>query len=67
MSEGVQRAEVFGLDDRGLGQLLLEGGSIPWLNLAALLGLVPVVGLTAAVLAVAATLRAPLIPALRRE
>jgi putative ABC transport system permease protein len=50
-----------------LPQMVMEGGSIPWLNLAALLGLVPVVGLTAAVLAVAATLRAPLIPALRRE
>ena len=42
-------------------------GAVPWANLAALLGLVLVVGLLAGALAVAATLRAPLIPALRRE
>jgi ABC-type antimicrobial peptide transport system permease subunit len=42
-------------------------GGIPWLDLAALLGLVLVVGLLAGAVAVAATLRAPLIPALRRE
>jgi putative ABC transport system permease protein len=50
-----------------LPQMALEGSSIPWKNLTLLLGLVPVVGLAAAILAVAATLRAPLIPALRRE
>jgi ABC-type lipoprotein release transport system permease subunit len=42
-------------------------GVVPWLRLAVLLGGVLVVGLAAAAAAVAATLRAPLIPALRRE
>ena len=47
---------------------LLGGtGEVPWLRLALLLGLVLVVGLAAGASAVAATLRAPLIPALRRE
>jgi ABC-type antimicrobial peptide transport system permease subunit len=65
---------LFGLAAGALSALLavaphLLGGaaSIPWTNLAALLGLVLVVGLLAGALAVAATLRAPLIPALRRE
>jgi ABC-type antimicrobial peptide transport system permease subunit len=47
--------------------VLAGGGSIPWLHLAALLIIVPLVGLGAAGLAVASTLRAPLVPALRRE
>ncbi len=50
-----------------LPYVLAEGIAIPWRNLAVLLGLVPVVGLIAALLAVASTLRAPLLPALRRE
>ena len=50
-----------------LPTLLSGGGSIAWANLVLLLGLVPVVGLSAGALAVAATLRAPLVPALRRE
>jgi ABC-type antimicrobial peptide transport system permease subunit len=47
--------------------LIGGAGGVPWANLAALLGLVLLVGLMAGALAVAATLRAPLIPALRRE
>jgi putative ABC transport system permease protein len=47
--------------------LLGGAGSVPWLGLAGLLGLVLAVGLVSAALAVAATLRAPLLPALRRE
>jgi ABC-type antimicrobial peptide transport system permease subunit len=47
--------------------LLGGGGGVPWLRLAGLLGLVLVVGLAAAAAAVASTLRAPLLPALRRE
>jgi putative ABC transport system permease protein len=43
------------------------GGSVPWADLALLLGLVLGVGLAAGSVAVAATLRAPLVPALRRE
>jgi ABC-type antimicrobial peptide transport system permease subunit len=42
-------------------------GSVPWLRLVGLLGLVVLVGLAAGAAAVAATLRAPLIPALRQE
>jgi hypothetical protein len=42
-------------------------GPVPWLRLPALLGLVMVVGLGSAAAALAATLRAPLLPALRRE
>jgi hypothetical protein len=42
-------------------------GQIPWSYLLGLLGLVLAVGLTTGALAVAATLRAPLVPALRRE
>jgi ABC-type antimicrobial peptide transport system permease subunit len=42
-------------------------GELPWLRLALLLGLVLLVGLAAGAAAVAATLRAPLVPALRRE
>jgi ABC-type antimicrobial peptide transport system permease subunit len=46
----------------------LAGGSeVPWLRLLGLLALVLVVGLAAGAAAVAATLRAPLVPALRRE
>jgi hypothetical protein len=41
--------------------------SIPWLRLPVLLGLVILVGLGSASAALAATLRAPLLPALRRE
>jgi hypothetical protein len=47
--------------------LLGGGGGVPWLRLAGLLGLVLVVGLASAAAAVASTLRAPLLPALRRE
>jgi ABC-type lipoprotein release transport system permease subunit len=47
--------------------LLGGGGEVPWLRLAALLGLVLVVGLAGGAAAVASTLRAPLLPALRRE
>jgi ABC-type antimicrobial peptide transport system permease subunit len=43
------------------------GGQVPWLRLAGLLGLVLVVGLAAGAAALVNTLRAPLIPALRRE
>ncbi len=50
-----------------LPYVLAEGTTINWRNLALLLGLVPIVGLLAAILAVASTLRAPLVPALRRE
>lgn len=47
---------------------LLGGtGEVPWLRLWGLLGLVLVVGLAAGTAAVAATLRAPLLPALRNE
>jgi ABC-type antimicrobial peptide transport system permease subunit len=42
-------------------------GEVPWLRLLGLLGLVLVVGLSAGAVAVAMTLRAPLVPALRRE
>jgi ABC-type lipoprotein release transport system permease subunit len=43
------------------------GGGVPWAHLLALLGIVLAVGLLAGGLATAATLRAPLIPALRKE
>jgi ABC-type antimicrobial peptide transport system permease subunit len=47
---------------------VLEGqGKIPWLRLLAVLGVVLVVGLAAGSLAMRSTLRAPLVPALRRE
>jgi hypothetical protein len=42
-------------------------GAVPWTRLAGLLPLVLAVGLAAGAMAVAATLRAPLLPALRRE
>jgi putative ABC transport system permease protein len=47
--------------------LMGMGGQIDWLPLAGLLALVLLVGLGAATVAVAATLRAPLLTALRRE
>jgi ABC-type antimicrobial peptide transport system permease subunit len=47
--------------------VLTSEASVPWLNLTGLLGLVLLVGLAAGAAAVARTLRAPLIPALRRE
>jgi hypothetical protein len=47
--------------------LLGRLGEMPWLELAELLTLVMVTGLAAEAIAVAATLRAPLLPALRRE
>ncbi len=50
-----------------LPHVLAGAGEVPWLRLFGLLGLVLVVGLAAAGLAMAATLRAPLLPALRRE
>jgi hypothetical protein len=43
------------------------GGGVPWAHLLALLGIVLVVGLAAGGLATASTLRAPLVPALRKE
>jgi hypothetical protein len=47
---------------------LLSGvANLPWLRLPILLGLVFVVGLGSAAAALAATLRTPLLPALRRE
>ncbi len=47
---------------------LMSGeGSVPWPRLLGLLGLVLLTGLLAGAAALAATLRAPLIPALRRE
>jgi putative ABC transport system permease protein len=42
-------------------------GAVPWARLAGLLGLVLLVGLLSGALAVRATLRAPLVPALRKE
>jgi len=47
--------------------VLGTGGDVPWLRLLGLLGLVLLVGLAAGAAAMAATLRAPLLPALRRE
>jgi ABC-type antimicrobial peptide transport system permease subunit len=47
--------------------LAAGGGQVPWLRLLALFGVVLVVGLAAGAVAVIGTLRAPLIPALRRE
>jgi hypothetical protein len=47
--------------------VLSGNGQVPWLRLGLLLGLVVVVGLAAGSLALRATLRAPLLPALRRE
>jgi putative ABC transport system permease protein len=47
--------------------LLGGSGTVPWLQLVGLLGLVLAVGLTAASIAVWATLQAPLLTALRRE
>lgn len=43
------------------------GSTIPWVRLTILLALVVLVGLAAGVAAIASSLRAPLIPALRRE
>jgi len=42
-------------------------GAIPWPELLGMLAIVLLVGLLTATAALAATLRAPLIPALRRE
>jgi len=50
-----------------LPHLLGRSGPAPWLHLLGLLGLVLVVGLGTGALAVASTLRAPLVPALRKE
>jgi ABC-type antimicrobial peptide transport system permease subunit len=47
--------------------LLSGAGALPWLQLLGLLVAVVLVGLAAGACAVAATLRAPLLPALRRE
>jgi ABC-type lipoprotein release transport system permease subunit len=46
---------------------LAETARVPWSRLVIMLGIVIGVGLSVAVLAVVTTLRAPLIPALRRE
>ena len=48
-------------------QLFAGSAAIPWIELSATLVLVLVVGLAAGMIAVRATLRAPLIPALRGE
>ena len=50
-----------------LPQLLGGQGSVPWANLALLFAGVLAVALTAGLVAVMGTLRAPLVPALRRE
>jgi putative ABC transport system permease protein len=47
--------------------LVGHSGPVPWLRLPVLLGLVVVVGLGSAAAALAATLRTPLLPALRRD
>jgi hypothetical protein len=46
---------------------LALGGSIPWLRLTVLLGVVVIAGMLAGLGAVATTLRAPLLAALRKE
>jgi ABC-type antimicrobial peptide transport system permease subunit len=46
---------------------LASGGHVPWLRLGMMLGSIVVVGLAVAFAAIVATLRAPLIPALREE
>src|SRR5262249_35373665 len=46
---------------------LAAGNSVPWLRLLALLALVLVAGFAAGLWAVRQTLRAPLLPALRKE
>ncbi|MFL5341895.1 MAG: FtsX-like permease family protein [Gemmataceae bacterium] len=58
----------------GVGAALLSvlphvasGGAVPWARLILLLALVVVAGLSAGLWAVRATLRAPLLPALRKE
>jgi ABC-type antimicrobial peptide transport system permease subunit len=50
-----------------LPQLLTGAGSVPWRHLALLFAGVLVVALAAGAAAVASTLRAPIVPALRRE
>lgn len=47
--------------------LIAGTGAVPWMRLAGFLGLVLAVGLAAGAAAVMMTLRAPLLPALRRE
>jgi putative ABC transport system permease protein len=47
--------------------VLGAGGEVPWLHIAALLALVVLIGLAAGAWAMRATVRAPLLPALRRE
>jgi ABC-type antimicrobial peptide transport system permease subunit len=47
--------------------LLSAQGEVPWRDLLGLIAVVLVIGLVAGAAAVAATLRAPLLPALRRE
>jgi putative ABC transport system permease protein len=46
---------------------MASGGQVPWVRLSALLGAVVAVGLSVAFIAIVTTLRAPLIPALRKE
>jgi hypothetical protein len=48
-------------------QVLAGEGAVPWARLAGLLGLVLAMGLAAGGLAVRSTVRAPLVPALRKE
>ncbi len=47
--------------------LLASGGEVGWLGLFAMLGLSLLAGLVASTIATAATVRAALLPALRRE
>jgi hypothetical protein len=50
-----------------LPQSLLHEADVPWRTLAALLGIIAVVGLAAAWLATRLVLRAPILPALRGD
>ncbi len=50
-----------------LPQLISGAGAVPWSDLALLFAGVLAVALTAGAVAVAGTLRAPIVPALRRE
>ena len=47
--------------------LLTSGGQVEWTGLLGMLGLALLVGVAASTMATAATVRAALVPALRRE
>lgn len=66
LTEGIVIGAVAGLV-AALPNLLAGGEGIPWLSLGATLALVFAVGMTASLLAVAGTLRVPLLPALKAE